>query len=414
MNGLAKEGYKVIALGRSKKNTPYHNKNVSWLIKDITKISAENWLDLLKDIDLVVNAAGALQSNPQDNLHAIHIELVQKLSDTSRQLNFRFVQISASGVVPNASTDFMTTKATAEEYIKANARNWVILRPSLVLSPSAFGGTALLRGAAALPLFMPLIFKDKTVQTVHIDDLVRAVVIAGSDNVASGTVGEISEIETQSFPQLIEAIRGWLMIEPTNRRVPVPNWAMSLSAKLADFASHLGWRTALRSTSLKVLEDGIHANSTPWTEATGQSFRPLSQSLADLPSTIQERRYSKLFFLLPLAVICLSFFWVYSGVVGLIFWQDSQQVLTSRGMHNGAALAIVCLGGLLDMILGVVILFRRYCRFAAVSMMILAICYLTGSLFIAGDLWLDPLGPMIKVLPGIVLALYVAISLDER
>ena len=44
---------------------------------------------------------------------------------------------------------------------------------------------------------------------------------------------------------------------------------------------------------------------------------------------------------------------------------------------------------------------------------ILSLGYLGDSLLLAPDLWADPLGPMVKVLPGIVLALWVCLFLEE-
>ncbi len=49
-----------------------------------------------------------------------------------------------------------------------------------------------------------------------------------------------------------------------------------------------------------------------------------------------------------------------------------------------------------------------------VGMIVLSACYLFGGLVVAPDLWLDPLGPMVKVVPAIVLAAIVAMMLEAR
>ena len=44
----------------------------------------------------------------------------------------------------------------------------------------------------------------------------------------------------------------------------------------------------------------------------------------------------------------------------------------------------------------------------------LSALYLAGSLAVAPDLWADPLGPMLKVLPGMALALLVWLLTESR
>ena len=71
-------------------------------------------------------------------------------------------------------------------------------------------------------------------------------------------------------------------------------------------------------------------------------------------------------------------------------------------------------GALADILLGVMILWRPSARMAAIGMIGLSVVYLVGSLMVAPDLWLDPLGPMVKVIPSVVLAAMVALTLEER
>ena len=56
------------------------------------------------------------------------------------------------------------------------ARNldWVILRPSVVVGRQAYGGSALFRGLAALPI-LPRLAGTGPLQIVQLDDLVRTV-----------------------------------------------------------------------------------------------------------------------------------------------------------------------------------------------------------------------------------------------
>lgn len=53
-------------------------------------------------------------------------------------------------------------------------------------------------------------------------------------------------------------------------------------------------------------------------------------------------------------------------------------------------------------------------RPAALAMIAISCAYLMGSLLVAPALWVDPLGPMIKVVPATLLAAFVWLMGDER
>ena len=86
---------------------------------------------------------------------------------------------------------------------------WVILRPTLVIARDAYGGTALLRAAAALPLVGPRLFTDARVQTVAVDDVAAAVVAASRGLIAAGTVADLTEDFGRSFVDTLAAVRRW-------------------------------------------------------------------------------------------------------------------------------------------------------------------------------------------------------------
>jgi uncharacterized protein YbjT (DUF2867 family) len=163
---------------------------------------------LLIGVDVVVNASGALQDGAGDDLEAIHVTAVARLVEAAVGTSLRIIQISAAGVSPSASTAFFRTKARGDAIV-SSAKEWVILRPTLVLSPEAYGGTALLRAVAALPLILPRVLPEAQVQTVYVGDIAAAVVAAAKREVPSGTIADLTEREARSFPDLVAAVRRW-------------------------------------------------------------------------------------------------------------------------------------------------------------------------------------------------------------
>ena len=86
----------------------------------------------------------------------------------------RIVQVSALGVDRGATTAFARTKLAGDQALMARDLEWVILRPSVVVGRQAYGGSALFRGLAALPI-IPRMAGTGPLQVVQLDDLVRTV-----------------------------------------------------------------------------------------------------------------------------------------------------------------------------------------------------------------------------------------------
>lgn len=133
-----------------------------------------------------------------------------------------------------------------------------------------------------------------------------------------------------------------------------------------------------------------------------------------MPATAQERWFARLYLLLPMIVGTLALFWILSGLIGLARFAAAREVLTSRGMSAGAAGLLVGGGALVDLALGAGVLVRRYARSAAVGMVAVSLTYLVGGTILAPDLLVDPLGPLVKILPALTLGVIGAALLDER
>lgn len=142
--------------------------------------------------------------------------------------------------------------------------------------------------------------------------------------------------------------------------------------------------------------------------------RALEQTLREMPATRQERLFARAYLAIPLAIVTLSVFWIASGLVPFLNLEGTVDVLTSRDVSRGFALFTVIGGAIGDVTLGLAILWRRWTRRAALGMILLSCGYILGSLIFAPDLWTDPLGPMVKVFPGLTLAALVALMVEER
>ncbi len=414
MRALADADFEVVGVGRSHRAAMASDPDANWIIRDIPTITVSELRSLLAGVDVVVNASGALQDGARDDLEAIHVAAVSRLVEAIAGEPTRIVQISAAGALSYASTAFFRTKARGDEILLSKSDNCVILRPTLVLSHEAYGGTALLRATAALPFVQPRVFPEAEIQTVFIGDVTSAVVSAARGDVPAGTIADLTESATRSFPDLVAGLRRWQGWASPALGVSIPAGCVSALGRIADLLGHLGWRSPLRTTALKALRDGIRGDPSTWENAGGKACRSLEETLALLPATRQDRLFARAYLALPLAIGTLAPFWCISGLVTLIDPSRAMSVLTDRAVPSWIAVLSVFGGAVADILLGLAILWRPWTKHAAMGMLILSGAYLLGSLVAAPDLWSDPLGPMVKVLPGMTLAVMVWLLMEER
>ena len=417
LRALGDAGFDVTGVGRDADAATRMDSTLKWVIRDIAHTSSAEWAQVFEGVDVIVNASGALQDGARDTLELIHETALERMIAALGQLpdqNTRFIQISAAGVGLDASTAFFATKARGDAALMATPFDWIVLRPTLVLGRAAYGGTALLRAASVMPMIGTRVYPQTPVQTVALEDLSAAVVQSAQGQIARQTLADITAPEVHTLAELSDKLRQWHGLAPWRWHVTVPRPVLSLTAKIADGLGWLGWRSPLRSNALKVLKDGIAGDPSAWRAAGGAPCRSLAQTLTAHPATVQDRWFARLFLMLPVAVATLSLFWLLSGLIGLIYSGVAVEVLTTRGIATPLAMIAVIGGGVLDLLLGGAILLRRFARRACFGMIALSTGYLLAGTVFTPDIWADPLGPFVKVLPGMALALLSATLLEDR
>jgi len=406
---LLAAGHEVTGLGRSAGKGRAAAPEADWISRDLSQMTDEaGWADVLEGMDVVVNAAGVLQDGMSDNVMAVQRDAVWAMAAACKTAGIRqIVQISAPGVSESSDTVFYRSKAEGDAAVKASGVDWVIFRPGLVLSPQAYGGTSLLRQLAAVPLVQPVMLADADIRTVHVDDVAAAVVRAVEEGLA-GVDADLLTSELTRLEDLILAIRSWLGFAPPKALIiHAPYFLGALAARLGDLAGWLGWRPALRTTSLKVLGKGVTGNAGSW------PVRGLAETLRALPSTVQERTYARTALLYPFLLLILSAFWIASGLIGWVR-QEAAMTVFGDGMPQSLAKTFVLGGSVADVAIGAALLLRPLTRPAALSSVLVSLAYLVGSAVFAPHLWADPLGPMVKVFPAMALGLTVWTLTEAR
>ena len=86
----------------------------------------------------------------------------------------------------------------------------------------------------------------------------------------------------------------------------------------------------------------------------------------------------------------------------------------SAGIEARNAAGLALLGGGADIVAGLAILVRPFAKAALAAMALLCMGYLVSGTFLAPTLWVDPLGPLIKIGPVLVLVAITAAILTDR
>jgi len=303
---------------------------------------------------------------------------------------------------------FLATKRGADEALAASGLPHVIFRPALVIGRNAHGGTALIRALAGLPRVVPLTHAESPVRVVSVNDVASAVSRAVSGHIAPGSDLHLAADETVTLRDLVALHRQWLGLPPAKFLSLSPAIAKPVSM-LADLAGYLGWRSPLRSTAMAVMSEGVSTQA----QTNTLSVATAAETLARHPSAVQDLWFARLYLLKPIVILCLSLFWLLSGLVPLANIEGAASHFQTF-LPPPAATALTLATSALDIALGVAVLIKRFSRRAMQGMLLLTAFYLLGATVLEPSLWLDPLGPLVKVLPSLVLTLAALATLEER
>ncbi|MBP2233657.1 uncharacterized protein YbjT (DUF2867 family) [Sinorhizobium kostiense] len=380
---------------------------------DLAQAAPDDWLPHLSGVDAVVNCAGTLQDGPGEDTSAVHFHGPSALFKACERAGVRrVIHFSAMGVEKEQPSAFSRTKLEGDKALMASDLDWIILRPSVVLGPGAFGASALFRGLAALP-WLPLMPGTGRLQVVRLEDVVRTVEVFLDPASASRLVIEVAGPDALSFEEVVNSYRHWFGW-PAARAVNMPAALAGAVYRLSDFAGALGWRPPTRSTAQKEIVRGAVGDNRPWIVETGIKPAALGEALARTPVSVQERWFAKLYLLKPVIFIVLSLFWVLTGIISLTIGYELGIDLMQRTGAGALSGPSVVAGALADMVIGVAIAFRRTSRIGLYGAAGLSLFYAVAGTILLPELWREPLGPLMKIWPILVLHLVALAILKDR
>jgi nucleoside-diphosphate-sugar epimerase len=419
--GLALEGFSVVPMARRFTRAQTNNFGSAAIESSFTALDANGLAQLLAEtkIDIVVNCAGVLQDGPRGGTDAVHRAFVERLVQAiaSRERKTLLIHLSIPGNNADDRTSFSRTKRAGEQVIAAGRIAFVILRPGFVIAPTAYGGSALLRALAALPFDLSARERRQAFAATAMSDVVRTIAVVAR-RWAEGeahwhAVWEVMEREPSTVGDVIDAFRHRL--GGPGAWITLPAWLMGVGARAGDLVAHLGWSPPVRSTALAEMRRGVAGDPEPWIAATGIEPISLDEAVRRLPASVQEKWFARLYLLKPLILASLVAFWVLSGLIALtVSFAAATAVLSSHGFALPLAKASTVVSSLIDISVGLGIAFRKSCRIALVAGIAMSLFYMAGTALIMPDLWLEPLGALVKTIPAIALMLVALAMFEDR
>ena len=371
-------------------------------------------------IDVVVNCLGVLQDGPGSDTRAVHRDFVERLlqaiQDSGRTV--RLIHISIPGAAEDDRTAFSRTKREAERLIEASGIPHAILRPGFVIAPAAYGGSAMLRALAALPIDLPAVEAATPFQPVAVEDISATIGwLAGrdtDDQAANAVTWELMQPQPVTLGGVIAQFRA--SFGTANRpRIATPAFLIDLGAKLGDLVSGLGWIPPMRTTAIAELRRGVRGDPSAWMAATGTVPKTIAQMVGQHSATIQDKWFARLFLMKALTIASLAAFWIVSGFIAVaISYPAAAGILASHRFPPSLVAPVTIGTSLMDMSIGVLIAFRRTCAAGLIAGIVASLGYMMAAAVLTPDLWIEPLGALVKTGPAIVLMLVALLTLDNR
>jgi uncharacterized protein YbjT (DUF2867 family) len=417
---LRARGFDVVGVAR--RFSPSQNTDSLDLELPVMSMDSAALARLIADrgIDVVVNCLGVLQDGPGSDTAGVHRDFVERLLRAIRASGraIRLVHISIPGTTDEDRTPFSQTKRQAERLIAVFGIPHAILRPGFVIAPSAYGGSAMLRALAALPVDLPVAESAVPFQTVAVEDIAATIAWLADRDVGEEATEAVSWDLMTPQPVTLGGVIDQFRARfgtAAMPRITLPGFLLDLGAKSGDLASWLGWMPPMRTTAIAELRRGVRGDPEGWMLATGIVPKTLAQAAGQHSATIQDKWFARLFLIKALVIASLAVFWIASGFIALVISYDAAAgILRSHGFPPALVGPFTVGASLMDMAIGILIAFRRTSAVGLIAGIVASLGYMLGTAVLTPDLWIEPLGALVKTGPAIVLMLVALLTLDNR
>ena len=140
----------------------------------------------------------------------------------------RVVHVSVVNAAADAGTPYVRAKAALEAIVRSSGLEWAIVRPTLTYGPDDILINNLAWALRRLPVYGVPGLGRYTVQPVHVDDVARICVEAGSG--PAGVVLDAAGPETMQYRELVDRVRS--AVASRSLVIPMPAPVVLAAARI--------------------------------------------------------------------------------------------------------------------------------------------------------------------------------------
>jgi uncharacterized protein YbjT (DUF2867 family) len=368
----------------------------------------EAWLTHVPGHDAVVNAVGIIREGPGASFEEVHTRAPVTLFEAAARAGVsKVVQVSALGADGGAQSRYHLSKRAADRRLAELGVPYLILRPSVVYGPGDHSMTFFL-SLAALPVAPVPGDGQYQLQPIHVDDLVRAVVLAVERDDIRNAAVDAGGAEAVTFDELLDVLARRLG-KKRARKLHLPWGLMRLTAAVTDA---LG-RGPITGEELGMLRRGNVCDPGPFREWFGFTPVPFAVGVARRPLSEADVWHARL---APLRVplrLCVAFVWVATGVISAFFSTAQGYELLGRvGITGPLADGALYGTSYLEIGLGLATAVGWRVRLMGAIQIMLVLGFTAILTARLPEVWLDPFGPLTKNVP-LLAATLVMMALED-
>ncbi|MBB4862923.1 uncharacterized protein YbjT (DUF2867 family) [Pseudomonas nitritireducens] len=375
---LLAEGHRVFATARRVPEAA-DTTGVQWLALDLQTLAHDPAaFDWPERVDVLINAAGVLSEDAEELTHTQALG-PQRLFAQAAQQGARILQLSALGAGEQPDVPFLASKALADQAALAYPAS-VVLRPSLVLGEGGASSGWLAR-LSRLP-WLPMPRSPARLQPLHVDDLVGAVLALLRRWPERSLVLPLVGAQPMTQGELLDLLRQAQGLRSVRR----PGLPWKMFEGFCALASRLRWGP-LSPQLLRMMRRDNLASAEPLADACGYRPAPLALRLLGWP----DGRAVLSDCLRPVWLGVLLAVWLGTAVVCLGPGFDwGLRIMAEFGVNGWLASVAVIAGALLDGLLGLGLLLRRWRRRALLAQIALMLGYTLLISWRLPHYWFDP------------------------
>jgi hypothetical protein len=130
---------------------------------------------------------------------------------------------------------------------------------------------------------------------------------------------------------------------------------------------------------------------------------------------VQERWFARLYVLKPLVFAVFGLFWISTGIVSFgPGWDIGLDLMHEAKVPDPIARLAVLGGASADIAIGLAIMHRRTTRYGLWAALTISVIYVILGTILLPRLWREPLGPLLKIWPIVLLNLVALAIREER